>query len=32
MSQKPVRISRRTALGAGVALTLGGKVFAQAAK
>jgi ABC-type branched-subunit amino acid transport system substrate-binding protein len=32
MSQDPLRISRRTALGAGVALAVGGNAFAQAAK
>ncbi len=33
MNQKPLRISRRTALGAGLALSLGGgNAFAQAAK
>jgi len=32
MSKDPIRISRRTALGAGVALAVGGKAFAQAAK
>src|SRR6187455_1995503 len=32
MSKDPLRISRRTALGAGVALAVGGKAFAQAAK
>ena len=32
MSQQPHRISRRTALGAGVALAVGGNAFAQAAK
>jgi ABC-type branched-subunit amino acid transport system substrate-binding protein len=32
MSQDPLRISRRTALGAGVALAVGGNAFAEAAK
>src|SRR6185503_7285670 len=32
MSKDPLRISRRTALGAGVALAVGGNAFAQAAK
>ncbi len=32
MSKNPLRISRRTALGAGVALAVGGNAFAQAAK
>ena len=32
MSKDPLRISRRSALGAGVALAVGGNAFAQAAK
>jgi ABC-type branched-subunit amino acid transport system substrate-binding protein len=32
MSKDPLRISRRNALGAGVAFAVGGKAFAQAAK